>query len=228
MPEVLVGCAVVLSFLLCAGCLGLMLLVRVRPRGTPDCGNRVDVVRLGIDGPVLAGGGADIPPAAPDPSRAASASALASPFPLPFEASRVCDLVIGPRPGPLPTYTELGLPSLEGGGIVLLSVSSIAFLGSAGPELATLLESSSSASSLICLGISSPEPLRLNVGSKLRLFACFDMPFPPLSPRRSRLRLIVFDLGPCIARQHCAACRLNQCLTYISHGRRPGRPADCR
>jgi len=58
-----------------------------------------------------------------DPVSAASASALASTL---RGLSRAGDLVDAVRPNPMAPKTDNGLPSLDGGGMALLSASSVA------------------------------------------------------------------------------------------------------
>lgn len=178
LSATLVAVVLVLFVRVCVS-LGLTLAVRARPRGAGPCGSRVEDMRFSPTSVAAAFGATDAADGAV-PVSFASASALASP---PLDVSRACDLTEGALPSPPAPYVEVGLVSLDGGGMARLSVSSIALRGSSVTELATLCVMSVSSSSRI-VSLSSPDAFRVDCGSRLLLFACFDVaPFPLGSPR---------------------------------------------
>ena len=165
----------------------LTLVVRDSPRTAGDCGSLVEVVRFKLES-----GGALLVSAVPvAPVSAASASARAS---LLRDASFPCDRTEAARPRPPIPWTDVGLPSLEGGGIVVLSASSLCIGGASriesgrSTELVLLLSSGMSSSGITC----SPDVFRANCGNKLLLFACLDV-VPSSWLGTSRLR---FSIGP--------------------------------
>jgi len=116
--KVVVGFTLLL--MRCPGSLGLILAVRERPRVAGDWGSRVEEVRFKPES--CAAVESDAADGA-DPVSAASASALASML---RAVSRAGDRVDAARPSPMAPKTDNGLPSFDGGGMALLSASSVA------------------------------------------------------------------------------------------------------